>query len=150
MQNLITRKARVEDVEKLAKLFNDYRQFYAQPYDLALATSFIKCRIENMDSEILVAEDSMQKLVGFCQFYPIFCSVIAAPIYVLYDLFVDSTERKAGVGKLLMLAAHEHAKNNDVVRLDLTTAKNNEVAQKLYESLGWVRDEVFFTYSKVV
>lgn len=103
-----------------------------------------------MDSEILVAVDSQQKIIGFCQLYPTFCSVIAAPIYVLYDLFVDSTARKSGAGRLLMLAAHEHAKNNGVARLDLTTAKNNEIAQKLYESLGWVRDEVFYTYNKVV
>ncbi len=150
MQSLIIRKAHIEDVEKLAKLFNDYRQFYAQPNDIALATSFINCRLNNMDSEILVAVDSQQKIIGFCQLYPTFCSVIAAPIYVLYDLFVDSTARKTGAGRLLMLAAHEHAKNNGVARLDLTTAKNNHVAQNLYESLGWVRDEVFYTYNKVV
>jgi ribosomal protein S18 acetylase RimI-like enzyme len=150
VQNLIIRKARVEDVEELAILFNDYRQFYAQPNDLALATSFINCRLNNMDSEILVAVDSQQKIIGFCQLYPTFCSVIAAPIYVLYDLFVDSTARKSGAGRLLMLAAHELAKNNGVARLDLTTAKNNHVAQKLYESLSWVRDEVFYTYNKVV
>jgi len=150
VQNLIIRKAHIEDVEKLAILFNDYRQFYAQQNDLGLATSFINCRLNNMDSEILVALNPQQKIIGFCQLYPTFCSVIAAPIYVLYDLFVDSTARKTGAGQSLMLAAHEHAKNNGIVRLDLTTAKNNIVAQKLYESLGWVRDDVFYTYNKVV
>jgi hypothetical protein len=33
------------------------------------------------------------------------------------------------------------------VRLDLTMARNNQVAQSVYESLGWVRDDVFFGYS---
>ena len=35
-------------------------------------------------------------------------------------------------------------------RLDLTTAKTNLPAQAAYEALGWVRDEVYFTYSKAV
>lgn len=47
-----------------------------------------------------------------------------------------------------MLAAHEYAVNNDMARLDLTTAKNNHAAQTLYASLDWVRDEVFYTYTK--
>ena len=47
-----------------------------------------------------------------------------------------------------MLAAHNYAANNGMARLDLTTAKDNVKAQALYESLGWVRDEVFFAYSK--
>ena len=32
--------------------------------------------------------------------------------------------------------------------MDLTTARNNATAQSLYESLGWVRDEVFYTYTR--
>ena len=47
-----------------------------------------------------------------------------------------------------MLAAQEYATNNGLARLDLTTAKNNVKAQVLYESLGWVRDEVFYAYYK--
>jgi len=34
--------------------------------------------------------------------------------------------------------------------MDLTTARTNVVAQSLYESLGWVRDEVFLGYSRRV
>ncbi|AKJ31990.1 hypothetical protein AAW51_5299 [Caldimonas brevitalea] len=34
--------------------------------------------------------------------------------------------------------------------MDVTTAKTNHTAPSVYESLGWVRDEVFFAYSKRV
>jgi ribosomal protein S18 acetylase RimI-like enzyme len=34
--------------------------------------------------------------------------------------------------------------------MDLTTAKTNLQAQALYESLGWLRDEVFLTYSREI
>lgn len=144
------RLANIRDFDQLAVLFDAYRQFYEQESDVALAKNFISARLNNKDSVIFVAENSEGKLIGFCQIYPSFCSVIAAKIGVLYDLFVDSTARKTGAGRALMLAAHEYAANNGMTRLDLSTAKDNLKAQALYESLGWVRDEVFYVYNKEI
>ena len=147
---LTIRLATIEDLSQLAQLFDAYRQFYEQVPDVALANTFIADRINKQESAIFVAENTEKQLIGFCQIYPSFCSVMAAKIGVLYDLFVDSTARKTGAGRALMLAAHEYAAKNGMVRLDLTTAKDNLRAQALYESLGWVRDEVFYSYSKEV
>lgn len=140
--------ATINDLQAVAELFDQYRQFYQQAPDVALATAFITARLNNQDSVIFVAENSDKKIIGFCQIYPSFCSVIAAKIGVLYDLYVSESARKTGAGRALMLAAHKYAAKNDMARLDLTTAKDNHAAQALYESLGWVRDEVFYTYSK--
>lgn len=150
MNTVSVRQALSGDLDSVAVLFDQYRQFYQQAPDIALATEFIRQRFGNRESVLFVAENKAQGIVGFCQLYPSFCSVIAAPIYVLYDLFVEPAARKSGAGRALMLAAHEHAAQNGYARLDLTTAKTNQVAQSLYESLGWVRDEVFFTYNKTV
>ena len=147
-QAISIRLATLQDLEALAQLFDAYRQFYEQATDIELATTFIKDRLNHQDSIIFVALNSAQALIGFCQLYPTFCSVIAAPICVLYDLYVDSTTRKSGAGKALMLAAQEYAANNGFKRLDLSTAKTNLNAQALYESLGWVRDEIFYSYNK--
>ena len=145
---LSIRKGSIEDLNQLSQLFNQYRQFYEQTSDLPLATQFIAERISKQESVIFVAENNEGELIGFCQIYPSFCSVIAAKVGILYDLFVDSTARKTGAGRALMLAAHEYAVKSGLARLDLSTAKNNYTAQALYESLGWKRDEVFYTYSK--
>jgi len=152
---IIIRIANLDDLEPLAELFNAYRQFYEEASDIGLARCFLQDRLNNKDSVIFVAENAEsanqeQKLIGFCQLYPTFCSVIASPICVLYDLFVDANVRKSGAGKALMLAAHEYAANNGYARLDLTTAKTNLTAQMLYESLGWVRDDIFYTYNKTI
>ena len=145
---LTIRLATIEDLSQLAQLFDTYRQFYEQAPDVALANTFIADRINKLESAIFVAENTEKQLIGFCQIYPSFCSVMAAKIGVLYDLFVDSTARKTGAGRALMLAAHDYAAKNDMARLDLSTAKDNFKAQALYESLGWVRDDVFYTYNK--
>ena len=147
---LSTRKANIDDLNQLAQLFDAYRQFYQQAPNLLLAKTFIAERINKQESVIFVAENENKYLIGFCQIYPSFCSVAAAKIGVLYDLFVVSTSRKTGAGRALMLASHDYAANNGMARLDLTTAKNNLTAQALYESLGWLRDDVFYTYSKEI
>jgi len=108
---------------------------------------FISDRIENSESVIFVADAGNGTLVGLCQLYPTFCSVAAVPIYILYDLFVAPNARRAGVAKQLLLAAIGQAKTEGKARVDLTTAKQNFGAQALYESLGWKRDEIFYTYN---
>ena len=138
------------DVQALAHLFDAYRQFYQYPSDLVLANAYIAERIENAESVILLAQDASGEVLGFCQLYPTFCSLEAKPIYALYDLYVAPVARGAGIGNLLLLAAEQNARAHGMCRMDLTTAKTNLPAQAAYEALGWVRDEVYFTYSKAV
>lgn len=139
-------QADITDAEDVADLFDQYRQFYEKAPDAVLTRQFITERMKNQQSIILVAEND-EKIVGFCQMYPTFCSVEAAPIMVLYDLFVSPQARKIGAGRELMLAAKDYAKQNGFTRLDLSTAKTNVHAQALYESLGWQKDSQFHYYS---
>ena len=143
-----TREASHDDLPHIAKLFDLYRQFYEQVPDAELARSFVEQRFLNRESRQLVAENAAGEIVGFSQLYPGFCSVEAAPIYVLYDLFVAPDARQDGVGRALLLAAEALARAEGKTRMDLSTAKTNLVAQSLYESLGWTRDEVFHAYSR--
>jgi len=145
--SILIRRFEPCDLHETARLFDLYRQFYEQRPDLMRAERFIRARIENGESVVLVAQAPSGTLTGFCQLYPSFCSVAAAPIYVLYDLFVAPEARRTGVAKALLAAAHERAQADGKVRMDLTTAKTNVKAQALYESMGWRRDEVFFTYT---
>ena len=143
------RQAAVQDAAAIAPLFDAYRQFYQQPPAIDAAHAFISERLERGQSVIFVAEDQ-GNMLGFCQLYPTFCSVAAAPIFTLYDLFVTPDARTSGAGRQLMLAAESHARAAGAVRLDLTTAKDNLRAQSVYEALDWVRDEVFYTYNKAL
>ena len=136
------------DLSKVAELFDLYRQFYQQQPDVDRAYQFIADRFKKNESVILVAENSKEELVGFCQLYPTFCSVEAVPIYSLYDLYVLPEARKHGVGKSMLLAAEAKAIAEGKQRMDLTTAKTNFSAQSLYESLGWKRDNVFYAYNR--
>ena len=142
------RLATTTDLDTVAPLFDAYRQFYEQPANPALAREFIRARMANQESEILLALGAGGEPIGFCQLYPTFCSVEAQPIFSLYDLFVVPAARRSGAGRALLLAAEQLARKRGKARMDLTTAKTNKTAQSVYESLGWVRDEVFYAYNK--
>ncbi len=147
MTTLSVRRATTADVAAVARLFNGYRQFYQQGSDLALCERFIGERLAQDQSVIFLAEDAGGEPIGFTQLYPTFCSVAAAPIYVLYDLFVAPESRKSGAGRALMMRARQHAEETGAVRLDLSTAKDNFAGQHLYESLGYERDSVYYVYN---
>ncbi|MCV2361213.1 GNAT family N-acetyltransferase [Paucibacter sp. TC2R-5] len=150
MNNMTIRRAELSDLDALAHMFDAYRQFYEQPADLTLAREFLQERLQKSESVLLLAADASGQALGFCQLYPSFCSVEAKPICTLYDLYVCPHARRSGAGRALLLAAHDYAASAGVARLDLTTARTNLAAQSLYESLGWVQDQIFLAYNKRV
>jgi ribosomal protein S18 acetylase RimI-like enzyme len=134
-------------------LFDKYRVFYKQPSDLQLAQAFIEARLNNNESVIFVAlddKDAKAIPIGFTQLYPKFSSKNAYKIWVLNDLFVEQTYRKKGIGEKLIQTAFDYAKKDGVKIVELSTAVDNDTAQKLYESIGFIKQEpstTFFNYS---
>ena len=143
-----TRQAEHGDLDAIAPLFDAYRQFYEKPADLALARRYLDERFKRKESVIYVAENERGEVIGFTQLYPAFCSVIADRTYVLYDLFVTPAARGTGAGRALMEAAEAHGRKTGAARLQLQTAVTNTIGQSLYESCGWVRDDLFYVYEK--
>ncbi|MGB2154209.1 MAG: GNAT family N-acetyltransferase [Porticoccaceae bacterium] len=143
-------QANLDDLEQVAVLFDLYRQFYEEEADLNLARQYIEQRMQTQSSVIFIAwdkEGADKKAIGFTQLYATYCSVEASTIWVLYDLFVDSSQRNQGVGRALMNRAKAMALESGASRIDLETAVDNISAQGLYETLGYKRDSDFYKYS---
>ena len=140
------KKASKSDISELSKLFDAYRVFYKQESDLDLASKFISERIKNSESTIFVAITDKNQYVGFTQLYPSFSSVSAKRTWVLNDLYVQEDARSNGVATKLMNKAKELAKKNQSKGISLSTSKTNKSAQSLYESLGYERDSVYYSY----
>jgi ribosomal protein S18 acetylase RimI-like enzyme len=143
----LVRRATMQDLDRLVPLFDAYRQFYGQAPDSTVARRFLRDRLARNDSLVLIAEDYDGVAIGFVQLYPLFSSILAATMYLLSDLFVVPHARRRGVGTRLLTVAAEEARSAGAVRLELATAITNDAAQRLYERLGWVRDQEFYVYS---
>jgi ribosomal protein S18 acetylase RimI-like enzyme len=126
----------------VTELFDKYRVFYKQASDIELAKKFIQARLENNESVIFVATTNHADgviSVGFTQLYPKFSSGKAIKIWILNDLYVESAFRKQGIGERLINTALNYAKNDKAAHVELSTAVDNFTAQKLYESIGFVK-----------
>lgn len=47
-------------------------------------------RLRQNESVLIVAETGARQLIGFCQLYPMFCSVRAAPTYTAAQALYES------------------------------------------------------------
>ena len=146
-QSIAVRQATIFDLDRIAPLFDLYRQFYRKPPDLDLARRFLRDRFEHNESIIFLATRGDCAVAGFAQLFPSFSSASAASILILNDLFVLPEVRRTGVGSQLLVAAAEFGRAMGVVRLTLATEVTNETAQALYESAGWKRQTDFYAYN---
>ena len=148
--SITVRQATIHDLDLVAPLFDSYRQFYDRPADLGLAKRFLRERFQHHESVLLLAVNEQGVGIGFTQLYALFSSVRAARTYLLNDLFVVPEARRAGVAVALMREAADFARAMGAVGMSLSTAHTNASAQRLYESLGWKRDEQFREYNLVL
>ena len=151
MLNFAIRRAVMSDLNVVAELFDQYRQFYGQPGNMAMAKVFMSVRLKQGDSVVFVADaliDGAQHIVGFLQLIPSFSSIAARPIWILNDAFVRSEWRGEGVGRALLGHAQKFAQQSGVKRLVLETSEGNTLAQKLYQEMGFkrVQDMVQYAY----
>lgn len=139
--------ATIEDLHELAEIFNLYRVFYGQDSNVEHASRFLFERFEHRESVVFIARDhDTKEIAGFTQLYPSFSSISMERTYILNDLFVRSEHRKQGIGQLLLEAAENYAQQMNAKGLELSTAIDNEQAQRLYERNGFERDEEYFHY----
>jgi ribosomal protein S18 acetylase RimI-like enzyme len=133
-------------------LFDKYRIFYKQPSDINLAKHFIQKRLDNNESIIFVAivqaEDKVIP-VGFTQLYPVYSSVKAIKNWILNDLYVEPSYRQQKIAEKLIKTAMEYSQSDGAKFVELSTAVDNFTAQRLYENIGFEKqqpDKDFFTY----
>ena len=141
------RIATIKDLQEVARLFDQYRQFYGKASDLTNATAFLRDRMQRGESVIFIARDDQGNATGFAQLYPLFCSVAMKPQWLLYDLFVEPAARRSGTARALLERCHQLGVETGSHALFLETATGNLAAQRLYESSGWTRESEFVKYN---
>jgi GNAT superfamily N-acetyltransferase len=147
MNTVIVRQAVLADLETLAGLFDQYRQFQGKPANLSACRDFLRDRFNHAQSAVFLANIDTEP-VGFAQLYPSFSSTALARVFILNDLFVAESGRRCGVASALLAAVEEYAWSFGACRVSLNVAQVNVSAQDLYEAKAWVRDAEFFMYHR--
>ena len=143
-------RAGADDLERLAPLFEAYLRFYRVAADEARARAFLAARLNAGESAVFLAQDERGDAAGFAQLYPGFTSIALAAHWTLEDLFVAPAKRRTGIASALLAHAEAFAVRTGADRLILSTAIDNRTAQRVYDAAGWMRDEAFYTYQKLL
>ncbi len=76
----------------------------------------------------------------------VFLRVACSTYYILDDVYITPVFRRQGAAKQLIDTAILFAKHEQALRITLETQKNNYQSHKLYESMGFIKDDEFQTY----
>ena len=136
-------EASIKDIEQVAVLFNEYRMFYEQKSDIESAKIFLEERITKGESVIFIAIENGE-YVAFTQLYSSFSSVGLSKIWILNDLYVLENYRKKGIAEQLIKHVFNYSKTTERKKVTLSTAYDNFIAQKLYEKIGFSKDNSFY------
>ena len=125
----------------------DGKRFLAPWNQMAVDyASFLGAQLKDPDSVIFVA-DNRGAVIGYT------FGAIQGPDYialrgpagVLHDLIVDPGHRGRGVGRLLLDTILAYLNSRGAPRVVLSTAEQNESAQRLFEHTGFRRTMVEMT-----
>lgn len=111
-------QATPDHLDQLAQIFDVSRRFCGQQSDIIVARQSLSDRLSRNGSVVLVAHNGGEAMVGLVQLYPTFSSILAAPMYLLSDLFVVPEARRRGIGTRLLTSASEAARVNGAVCLE--------------------------------
>ncbi len=145
--------ATIVDVAELSRLYIAYRVFYGEPPDEKLATDFIRDRVTQLSGRYFLASSDLstqRRAIGFMHLMPSTNTLAMRPIWLLEDLYVDPAFRGQGVATALLSYAEAFARSTGAERLTLATANDNLGAQRIYRKLGYVREDHFLYFHRVL
>ena len=133
-----------EDLDALLPLFAGYQRFYENDSpDDERNRAFFGQFVAPSDAGLLLKATDGDRIVGFANLYWTFSSVSAEPHALMNDLFVSDTARSGGVGRALIEASRQAARERGIGRISWSTALDNRRAQALYEKTGAERSAWF-------
>jgi GNAT superfamily N-acetyltransferase len=104
-----------------------------QTWDEKRAAVALRQAIDSHDSAVIVAEDESGELIGFCTAYQDVHSVRFGYRAWVEDLAVHPDCRSMGVGKGLLDAAKDWARERGATHLELDSADTRTDAHRFYE-----------------
>lgn len=123
--------------EALIPMIAAYQGFYeAEEIRDDRNREFFRRFLSPSDDGMLIGAWREERLLGYACLYWHFSSTKAIETVLMNDLYVDEQARGEGVGRALIEASAEVARERGAPILEWSTAPDNAAAQRLYDSTG--------------
>lgn len=137
--NVLIRPATENDIEAVYALILEFAAFHGSSDKVYTTVEQLK-RDKDL-FQCLVAEIEDNQIVGFASHFFTYYSWIGKALYI-DDLYVTLSCRKQVIGKKLLNAIVQKAKDNNCFKVRWQTSKWNDNAIAFYKSYGAEIDEV--------
>jgi GNAT superfamily N-acetyltransferase len=132
----------VEEFEELLPLIAAYQRFYeVEEVDEERNRAFFRRFLAPSQDGLLLGARRGGRLVGYACLYWHFSSLEAVETVLMNDLYVVESVRGQGVGRALIEATTEVARERGAPSVEWSTAPDNHTAQRLYDATGAERSE---------
>ena len=132
------------EFEQLLPLIAAYQRFYeVEEIDEERNRAFFRRFLDPSEDGMLLGAREGERLLGYACLYWHFSSLEARESVLMNDLFVAADGRGRGVGRALIEASADVARERGAAHLEWATAPDNLTAQRLYDSTGAERSEWF-------
>lgn len=131
-----------QQMDPLLPLIAAYQRFYGvEDVDDERNRAFFSRFVAPSEDGMLLGAWSGGELIGYACLFWHFTSLIPATTVMMNDLFVAEDQRGEGVGRALIEASAQVARERGADHLEWSTQPDNEPAQRLYDSTGAERSE---------
>jgi ribosomal protein S18 acetylase RimI-like enzyme len=156
LTDVVIRPATPDDIAAIGALgallvkthhdFDAKRFLEPTPYTPTGYGSFLATQLDDDDKTVVVADDG-GTVIGYVYagMEGIDYMALRGPAGALYDIVVHPDSRGHGVGRRLLDAALEFLKARGAPRVVLSTAEQNEAAQRLFAGAGFRRTMIEMT-----
>lgn len=137
--NVLIRPATENDIEAVYALLLEFAAFHGSSNKVSTTVEQLK-RDKDL-FQCLVAETKDKHILGFASHFFAYYSWSGKALYI-DDLYVKLSCRKQGVGKKMLDAIVQKAKDNNCFKVRWQTSKWNDNAIAFYKSYGAEIDDV--------
>lgn len=139
------------NLKDVLPLIRQYQEFYniSNVNDEKNRIFFSQFGEKNTAGCQFIYRDEQGEAAGFATVYFSFVSSIPAKVAIMNDLYTLPEYRGKGIARKLIDHCLDYALTNGAARLQWLTAKDNQQAQNLYDSLETNKSEwLVYTYAK--
>jgi ribosomal protein S18 acetylase RimI-like enzyme len=131
--------AEAEDADDVARLIGGFRDWWGKddPSDEVIRGAVGRLIDDPATEYLLAASTEGDEAGGVCQLRYRLSVWSGLGDCWLEDLYVDGSARRAGLGRALVEASFERARERDCYRIELDVNEQNTEALAFYEALGF-------------
>ena len=149
MENLIVRKAEINDIDTIFNLINGLAKYEKRPWDMTGTKEELSFWLFEKNIATTLFAELDGKVIGYAIYYPIFGSFSAKGKVHLEDMFIVPEYRGNGLGKQFLKQIVKRVFDEGYHGMEWSALDWNESAIKFYEKVGADQESgrVYFEFS---